>query len=108
MLENVLANVVGAVLAFLVGIVLITIGFLIARRLLKQKPTTFAVFHILKQFAQMVFLAGLFFLGQYTQLDSVWLLAGGGLGLILPSFWFTRRLVKYNDTLTEKEDASRG
>lgn len=99
-------NFIGAVLAFCIGVCLASAGYVFARHVLKTQPSRFVAVQVGKQFLQIVFLVLLYVLGGYTPWDRIWLLVGGCLGITLPMGWFTYRLVKLNDSLKGKEDAS--
>ncbi len=97
-------DLVGALLAFAVGVGLAGAGFLLGRRVLQKKPEGYVVFQSIKQIVQILFLAALLILGPHTSWDTVWLLAGGCLGVTLPLLWFTPKLVRLNGALHEKPE----
>ena len=57
----------------------------------------YAMGQIARQAIQIGYLILIFVLGGYTPWESTWLLVGGVLGITLPMFFFTARLVKFND-----------
>ena len=63
---------------------------------------------VVRQAVQVVYLVILFLFGRHTPWDAIWLLVGGALGVTLPMFWFTYRLVKLNNSLHGKEESTDG
>lgn len=102
------SNIFGAVLAFGAGAVLAAASYVVSRYVLKKCASKYVAVQGGKQLVQVAFLLLLFLLGGYTPWDRVWLLAGGVLGITLPMFYFTYRLVKFNDSLHGKEETSDG
>ena len=102
------ANWVGALLSFLVGVGIGAICYAISRYMLLHHPRHYAVSDVARRIIQVGFLVAVFFLGDYTPWDKLWLLVGGGLGITLPMIWFTYRLVKLNDSLSKKGDEQDG
>lgn len=101
-------NVFGAALAFAAGAAVAALNYAVSRYLLTKRPSMYAGMQILWQSVQIAYLAALILFGASTPWDRLWLLAGGCLGITLPMFWFTYRLVKLNDLLHKKEEASDG
>lgn len=62
----------------------------------------YAMGQIFRQIIQIGYLVLIFMLGGYTPWDPLWLLTGGVLGITVPMFYFTFKLVKLNDK--KKED----
>ncbi len=102
------ANWVGALLGFGAGVGVAAISFAISRYTLLHHPQRYVASDVLRRLVQVAFLVALFFLGNYTPWDRLWLLIGGGLGITVPMIWFTYRLVKLNDSLARKEDEQNG
>ncbi len=92
------ADIVGAALAFLVGVGIATANFALSRHILKTRPDMYAAAQTVKQLVQVAYLVALFLLGGYTPWDNIWLLVGGGLGITLPMILFTYLLVRINDS----------
>ena len=95
-------------LAFCIGAAVAAVNYVFSRYLLVKRPSMYAGMHIVRQIIQVSYLLVLFLLGGYTPWDVVWLLVGGCLGVTLPMFWFTYRLVKLNDSLHGKGGPSDG
>ena len=101
-------NIFGAALAFAGGAAIAALNYVFSRYLLIKRPSIYAGIQIIWQIFQIAYLGAIFLFGGYTPWDRLWLLAGGCLGMTLPKFWFTYRLVKLNDSLRKKEGSSDG
>ncbi len=106
---NIKENIIGALLAFIGGGGIAAINYMLSCYLIKKHPEQYAISSFLRQILLLGYLLILFFFGKYTPWDPFWLLLGGGLGLLLPSFYFTYKLVKLNDSINaRKEEDSNG
>ena len=85
----------------MLGAVIAYVNYIISKHLLKNKPDLYAAGQVIRQIIQIGYLVLLFTLGGYTPWEPVWLLVGGVLGITIPMFYFTFKLVKLND---KKED----
>lgn len=101
-------NMLGAALAFVIGAAVAAVNYAFSRYFLIKRPSVYAGMQIVWQPVQIAYLAALVLFGGYTPWDRLWLLVGGCLGITLPKFWFTYRLVKLNDSLRKKEESSDG
>ena len=101
-------NIFGAALAFAGGAAIAALNYVFSRYLLIKRPSAYGGMQIVWQTVQIAYLGALVLFGGYTPWDRLWLLVGGGLGITLPMFWFTYRLVKLNDSLHKKEESSGG
>lgn len=102
------ADLIGAVLAFLLGVAVAAGNYALSRHVLKTKPERYAMSMMARQFVQVLFIVLVFVLGEYTPWDRLWLLVGGVLGVTLPMFFFTMKLVKLNDSMKGKEETPNG
>lgn len=102
------SNIFGAILAFLIGVLIASGSYVLLRYVLQKKPDKYAMAQMGKQVIQILYLVALYAFGRYTPWDELWLLVGGCLGITLPMPWFTYRLVKLNESLHRKEDAADG
>jgi len=98
----------GAVIAFLLGFGIAAGNYALSRRILKTAPDKLSLAMMARQFVQILFIVLVYFLGKYTPWNRLWLLVGGVLGMTLPMFWFTSKLVKLNDSMKGKEDETNG
>lgn len=97
-------NIFGASLTFVIGLVIAFLSFLFSKYMLKKHASKYAISQALKQMVQVLYLVAIYFLYSYTPWSLMWLLAGGALGITVPMFYFTYKLVKLNDLVDEKED----
>ena len=102
------ANIVGALVAFLLGAVIAWLNYLFSRYVLERHPSRYSWTTMVRQIVQVAYLIVLFFLGVYTPWDRLWILVGGCLGITIPMTYFTYRLVRFNDSLRGKGDDSDG
>ena len=82
--------------------------YLLRAAINKGKPNYYLTMQILKEAVSVVFIVALFILGPYTPWDRIWLMVGGCLGITLPSFITTKRLVEFNDSLGREEEKNDG
>lgn len=105
-------NFVGAVLAFIPGLVIAFCNFRLTEFFIKKFREKFPLVSLIRQFGQVVYLVAVFFLAPYTPWDRTYLLAGAALGVTIPMFFFTYKLLKGNskDILKDekKEDDADG
>ena len=101
-------NLFGAALAFAVGAAVAALNYAFSRYLLTTRPSLYVGTQAVRQAVQVAYLVILLLFGKHTPWDTVWLLAGGALGITLPMFYFTYRLVKLNDSLHRKEESPDG
>lgn len=101
-------NIFGAALAFAVGAAIAAANYVFSRYMLMKRPSMYVGMQAVRQVVQVVYLVILFLFGRHTPWDPIWLLVGGALGITLPMFYFTYRLVKFNDSLHGKEESTDG
>lgn len=89
-------------LAFICGALLAFLNYRISKRFLKKHESRFAFASVIRQSLNITYLAALFFIGQYTSLNQLYLLIGGVLGITLPMLFFTPRLLRYADDRKEE------
>ncbi|MBQ4562186.1 MAG: hypothetical protein IJA55_07685 [Clostridia bacterium] len=82
------------------------INYAVSKYLLKKYPDMYTGGQVIRSVIQIGYLVLLYTLGGHTPWDPLWLLVGGCLGITLPMFYFTYKLVKFNDK--KKEDDSDG
>ena len=91
--------IVGAVLAFLGGVGVAALNAALSKSVLKKKPSALASFFAVRQIINVAYLAAVFFLAPYLPWELFPLLIGAALGITIPSFYFTAKLTRYNDSL---------
>lgn len=95
----------GAIGAFIIGLVLSFLNYKISEYFLKSRQNMFSYVSVIRQAVQVAYVLILFFAAKYTPWDRTYLLIGGVLGITLPMFFFTYRLLKTNSSMkTEQED----
>lgn len=99
-------NIFGAALSFAGGVGIAAICYAISKYMLKKQSGLYSSMQIVRQLIQIAYLVVIYFAAPRTPWDLVWLLVGGCLGITLPMFFFTYRLVKLNDKM--KEDDKNG
>jgi len=97
------SNLFGAVIAFILGAAIAAGNYALSRRVLKTAPNKFSLTAVARTLIQVIFIVLVYALSRYTPWDRLWLLAGGVLGMTLPMFWFTSRLIKLNDSNDSEE-----
>ena len=98
-----IVDLIGALAAFLAGAGICYLNYLISKKVLTKYPQNFSFVTILRQLLQIGFIVIAYIIGSKTTLDTWYLLIGGVLGLTLPMFYFTKKLVKLNDIINKKE-----
>lgn len=91
-------------IAFTVGVGVAFLCYLVSRLFIKKRSAFYTASTVIRQVVCVCFLVALFFVGQKTSLDSKLLLIGGALGVTLPSFFFTSRLVRLSDSINGEEN----
>lgn len=102
------SNIAGAAAAFIVGALVAAANYMFSQHMLKKHPSNYASTQMVRQLSQIAYLVILFFVGPHTPWDRTWLLIGGCLGITLPMFYFTWKLVKLNESIKRKEESSDG
>lgn len=98
----------GAAIAFVLGVLIAAANFFFSQHMLKKHPSNYASTQMVRQLSQIAYLVVLFFVGPYTPWNRNWMLVSGCLGITLPMFIFTWKLVKLNESSKRKEDHSDG
>lgn len=100
----------GAVIAFVTGALICFGNYKLSDYFLKSKPDKFSLISVVRQIVQITYIVILFFAAKYTPWDRTYILIGGVLGITLPMFYFTFRLVKTanGSKKEEKEEKTDG
>lgn len=101
-------NFVGALVAFLIGCGISAVNYAISKYILKKHTSKYPYLQFIRLPLQIGYLVVLYFCSGFTQWSVDWLLIGGALGITVPMFFFTYRLVKINDAKDRKENKSDG
>lgn len=81
------------------GVAVAALNDLLLRTAIKRKRESIAAFYIARQMINVLYLAALYLLSRALGLDAAAILAGGAIGITLPSIFFTKRLVRINDAM---------
>ncbi|MBQ8766919.1 MAG: hypothetical protein IJZ16_08940 [Clostridia bacterium] len=92
-------NIVGAIITFVLGFAVAGLNFLLSRAILTKQPEKYAFSTILRQLIQILYIVAVYFVAEKTPWDMMYMLIGAVLGVTLPMFFFTQRLVKINDSM---------
>lgn len=107
-------DIIGAAIAVAIGLFVAFVNYLISKKILIKAPEKYSLITVVRTVIQVAFLALVYFVGTKTGIaDPVYLLVGAVLGMTVPMFFFTKKLLAVNDSLTrntknEKEDANGG
>ena len=93
------ANLIGAVVTFALGLLIAYLGYRLSAYAIKKRPNLYPSATIFRQILQIVYFVAVYFLGEKLSTDVVYLLVGAAVGITLPMFYFTSKLVKLNDDL---------
>lgn len=98
-------DISGAVITALIGVVISFLNYLISKQVLLKNPQKYSFTTIMRQVLQVLFLVAVYFIGQKTRFDIFYLLIGAALGITIPMFYFTGKLVKINDSVQKDKKA---
>lgn len=102
----------GAVIAFVLGIGIATLNYYISKYFLEKNPDKFAMTTVIKQIFNVGYLVAVYMSVDFLPFKLTYLLIGAVLGITLPMFVFTRKLLKLNGAkrveTREKEGESDG
>lgn len=98
-----ISDIIGAVFAATVGVGVAFVNYLISKAVLAKIPEKYSAATVLRQIVQIVFLVIVYFVGQKTGYDPIYLLVGAVLGMTVPMFMFTKKLLSLNEVLHSKE-----
>lgn len=86
----------GAAAAFAVGLLISALNYLISKYVLKHHADKFSIVGALRQVIQVAFIVALYFISDYMPFNKWYILIGGVLGITIPMFYFTFKLIKTN------------
>lgn len=96
-------NFIGAILAFIIGTIICFGNFKLSEYFLRHHREKFSSASFIRQLIQVAYILVLFFTANYTPWDRTYVLIGGVLGVTLPMFLFTYKLLKTNNTARDSE-----
>lgn len=95
-------------MAFLIGFGISAVNYAISKYILINHTSKFPYLNFIRLPLQVGYLVVLYFCSGLMPWGLEWLLIGGAMGITLPMFYFTYRLVKFNDSEGRKEDENDG
>ncbi len=100
-------NIVSAVLAFLLGCGIAFLNFQLSKWVIKTRPHSFAAVGFIRQAVEILILVIVYIVGK--QFVNVWYpLIGAVLGMTIPMFFFTKRLLGLLEPAEDKKEGSDG
>ncbi len=99
-------NIIGAAVALLLGLAIAFVNYLLSKKVLVKAPEKYSLITVARQILQIGFLALVYLIGTKTQIaDPVYLLVGAVIGMTVPMFFFTKKLLVINgSTVTDKNE----
>ncbi len=102
-------GLIGAAIAFVIGIGISFLNYRLTDVFIRKMPDKFSFVSVFRQTLGVLYIVALYFLSPYTPWDRTYLLAGAALGITIPMFIFTARLVSGGSTKSvKKEDDDNG
>lgn len=101
-------NILGAVITFALGCVIATLNYLLSKSILKKNPEKYAMATIIRQSLQILYLAGVFLVSRAVSWNTLYMLIGAVLGITLPMFYFTHKLLQLNQKLNTNNNEKDG
>jgi len=96
--------IVGAFLAALIGAVIAYLNYRISLLILKKSPQLTAYISIPRQFVNIAYLAAVYFAAPFTPWGLMELLVGAAIGITVPMFVLTGRLIRQLGNENEKDN----
>lgn len=102
-------NIIGAVITAFAGFLIAFINYIFSKNVLLKSPDKYVVTSIGRQVLQVAFLVAVYFIGSKIQtVDIIYLLVGAVLGMTIPMFVFTKKLLALNESIKTKETEKGG
>ena len=95
-------NIIGAVICAMAGFLVAYINYALSRKILKTQPEKFALATVARQVVQVGYLIAVYFIGSKLSVSLVFLLVGAVIGMTVPMFFFTKKLLAVNESLVTK------
>ena len=90
-------NIIGAAATLALGAVIAFVNYSFSKKVLIKAPEKYSLVTVVRQVLQIGFLALVYLIGTKTQLaDPMYLLVGAVLGMTVPMFFFTKKLLVIN------------
>lgn len=95
-------NISGAVICAVMGLVIAYVNYALSKKILETHPEKFALATVFRQIIQIGYLAAVYFAGKRFTVSLTFLLVGAVVGMTVPMFFFTKKLLTINDKLALK------
>ena len=104
------SDIICAVIAAAVGFLIAFVNYIFSKKMLLKAPDKYSVTFVARQILQVAYLVLVYFIWSKTQIaDLIYLLVGAVAGMTIPMFFFTKKLLAFNDAMkTKKEDETDG
>ena len=96
-------NIIGALLTFVLGVAVAFLNYTVARYILQKRPDLYGSSAVLRQLIQVAYLVAVYFVGSHISVNLWYLLIGAVLGVTLPLFYFTKKLLALSASLRDEE-----
>lgn len=105
-------DILGVIITFALGVGIATLNYYISKYFLEKNPDKFAMTTVVKQIFNVGYLVAVYMSGDFLPFKLAYMLIGAVLGITLPMFIYTRKLLKLNEekrgNTREKEGESDG
>lgn len=92
--------------AFVPGVVIAAVNYVVSRKILTGKPETYASTTVIRQVCSVAYLVVAYFVGnRWFPENLLSILLGAALGVTLPLFYFTVKLLRINSEQTKPQNA---
>lgn len=98
-----ISDIIGTVIVAVIGVGVAFINYRISKLILMKSPEKYSITTVIRQVVQVLFLVGVYFVAQKSNLNAVYLLIGAVLGMTLPMIFFTKKLLSFNEELHKKD-----
>ncbi len=104
------SDIIGAVVTATVGFLIAFLNYIFSKKVLLKTPDKYSASFVVRQILQVAYLVLVYYIGSKTQIaDLIYLLVGAVVGMTVPMFFFTKKLLSLNNAMkTEKEDKTDG
>ena len=101
-------DIIAAIITFALGFVIAGLNYLLSRAILKKCPEKYVFSTIIRQVIQILYIVAVYFVSTAIPFNSWYMLIGAVLGVTVPMFFFTYKLVKLNQSINSKETDKEG
>ena len=101
-------NLVGAFIAFALGIGVACLNFLLSKAILTKQPEKYALSTIIRQIMQILYIVAVYFVSTVAPWDTWYMLIGAVLGVTVPMVYFTHKLLQLNKAVNTKDNKKEG